>query len=87
MIEIFFQRPAAGGSKAILCFRHPACERFRAGDVACVFKFPCMNAEISIACSEQLFQLAESERSVNRKRADNRETRALVNEPVKIRSS
>ncbi len=42
-----------------------------------------MNAADSIACAEHFFELTERERCVHRERsADDRETRAFVNEPV-----
>jgi hypothetical protein len=85
MIEIFFQRAAAVRSDAVLRFRQPVRERLGARDVAGVFEFASVNAEIAVRYDEELLEFVECERFVDCKGADDRQTSALVNQAIQIR--
>src|SRR5579871_3291423 len=62
VIQVFFERPASGGSQAVFGARQPPFERFRAGDVMRVFEFARVHAQIAVRGLEQLLQLVERQR-------------------------
>jgi hypothetical protein len=84
VVQIFFERAAAGGGEAIFGFRHAAVEGFGATEIAGVLELARVNAEVAVGGAEQLLEFVESERFVDGKGADDRETRAFMNQAIEI---
>src|SRR5262249_39322968 len=80
--DIAFERAPSGGSQLVFGLGHSTFERFHAGDVSRVFEFPRMNAEIAVCRMHQVFQIAEGERFIRCKCAQNAEPQTLMNHPV-----
>src|SRR5687767_11293012 len=84
MVEISLERPAPRCREPILRLRHPSLERFRARDVLGFLQLARVDAQVSVGRVHQLLQVAEAQRVVDRKSADDAEPEALVYETIEL---
>ena len=84
MVQILFESATAARRQTIFSLGHASVERLRAGKIARVFELARVDTEIAIGGAYQLLELVESERFIYRKRTDDREPSALMNQPVEI---
>lgn len=85
VIQVTLESLTACGSQLIFGLWHSALERFRAGDVLCLFKPPRMNAEVAIRRLQQLLQFIEREALVDGQRAHDSQPHTLVDNAVEVR--
>src|SRR5580692_6581229 len=85
VVQIFFERAATCCRQAIFRLWHAPVEGFGAAQVACVFQLAGVDAQVAVCGAQQLLQFIESERFIHGERADDCQTRALVDQAVQIR--
>src|ERR1700691_4434561 len=84
VVQIFFQRAAADSCQAIFRFRHAPGEGLGTAQIAGIFQFAGMHAQVAVAGAQQLLQFVEGERFIHGERADDGKARALVNQTIEI---
>ena len=82
--QIVFECTASSGRQFVFSFRQPPFKIFRAGDVARLFEFARVNAEVTVSGIHQVLQIAERQRLVRGERADDSETQTLVDQTIEI---
>jgi len=82
--EIVFQRAPAGSCQLVFCLRQTSFEVLRDRDVACVFEFAGMDAQVPIGCVHQVLQITECHRFIRSERADNPQAQSFMNQSIKI---
>src|SRR5882762_10671796 len=77
MIQVALQCPTPRCRQAIFRLRQAPVERFRAHDVLGLFQLASVNAQVAVGGFQQRFELVESQRAVNRQRADDTQADAF----------
>src|SRR5262245_49103265 len=85
VIEIAFERAAAGGAQAIVGAGRAAFERLLADDVAGLLELARVQAEIAVGGAQQILELAKRKRLVGGQGAHHAEPDALVDEAIELR--
>src|SRR3984885_1140400 len=84
VVQIFFQRAAAGRGQAIFRFRHAPVEGLGTAQIAGIFQFAGMHAQVAVGGAQQLLQFVEGERFVHGEGTDDGQARAFVDQAVEI---
>lgn len=87
VVEVFLQRFAAGSGQAVLRSRYTAIETLRTSNVPRFFQFAGVYAQVSVCRLKELFQLIERQVSIDRKSAQNSQSKTLMNNTVNMRGS
>src|SRR4029453_13493772 len=85
MIQISLQGVAPGGAELISGPWHPPVEVLLADDVLCLLELPRVHAQVSVCCLEQSLELVESQRLIDRKRAQDTQPHPLMDQSIETR--
>src|SRR5262249_55526114 len=86
VVEVALERAPSGRRQAILGLRQAPLEGLRARDVLGVLELARVDAEVPVGRLQELLEIVERERLVDREGADDAETHPFVDEPVELGS-
>src|SRR5262245_40543622 len=84
VLKVCFQCALPLRREPIRCSRHPPFERLLTQNVFVFFELACVNAEITVRCSQKFFQLVECHRLTACQRADDSQTNGFVDDTVEF---
>lgn len=83
--EVILQSPSPDIRQVIIGARDPSVERFSAANVPGFLEFPGVDAEVPIGGPEEISQVVERHRLVDRQGAHDAEAQPFVDKSVKVR--